>query len=446
MTQLHIPAKAMNVIRQLNRHGFEAYVVGGFIRDQLLKRKPNDIGIDFTTNAPPEQIMHLFKGAEYKNRFGTVVVPLEHNDYFEITTYRTEQNYSDFRHPDQVKWGKTLAEDLKRRDFTINAFCYDGKKFVDLFDGISDLKNKIIRTIGHPQDRFKEDALRLMRAVRFSAQLGFTIEPQTLEAITKNSQLLKTVSLERIRDEFLKIIASDNPENGVMTLKKTNLLGIFLPELVEAFSFDQVSPKRHHIYDVGTHSVKTLAECKNPDPIVRLACLLHDLGKIKTRQITQEGVVTFYNHELIGTQMAYEIGQRLKLSKKQLYKLTKLVRYHQFTVSELQTEKALRRFIKNVGVSNLQDIIDLRFADRAGSGAKPTSWRTELFLKRLKEVQKKPFAITDLKIDGNDVMKILKLKPGPKVGAVLKQVFTQVEDQKLKNTRKELLAYLSKLI
>jgi len=445
MTQLVLPNKAKKIIQKLKKPGFEAYVVGGYIRDLLLKRAKNSIGIDFTTNATPEQIQTIFPQAKYENRFGTVIVPLENHDYVEITTYRTEHSYSDCRHPDQVVWGKTLEEDLKRRDFTINAFCYDGHTFVDLFTGLKDLQNKIIRTIGNPHERFQEDALRLMRAVRFSSELGFTIEPQTLKAISENAKLLESISRERIRDEFLKILSSNHAEQGVILLKETGLLNIFLPELVEAFSIEQVSPQRHHIYDLGTHLVKTLAECQNPDPIVRLASLLHDIGKIKTRAVTKDGVVTFYNHEVVGTDMAYQIGTRLKLSKKQLYQLTKLVRFHQFTVSELQTDKALRRFIRNVGKENLEDILDLRFADRLGSGAKPTSWRTELFLKRLKQVQQEPFSIKDLKINGADVMKILKLKPGPKVGHILQELFNRVENQDLKNDRKVLLSQLKKL-
>ena len=445
MTQLVLPDKAKSIINKLKQHGFEAYVVGGFIRNQLLKREENQVGIDFTTNATPEQIITIFKEAKYENRFGTVIVPLKNHDYVEITTYRTEHSYSDCRHPDEIKWGKTLEEDLERRDFTINALCYDGKHFVDLYNGRRDLEKKLVRTIGKPEERFKEDALRLIRAVRFSSELGFTIEPQTLKAIIKNAKLLELISNERIRDEFLKILVSKHAADGVMLLKHTGLLAVFLPELVEAFNIDQISPQRHHIYNLGTHLVKTLAECRNLDPIVRLASLLHDIGKIKTRAITKEGVVTFYNHEVVGTEMVYEIGNRLKLSKKQLYKLTKLVRYHQFTVSELQTEKALRRFINNVDKENLQDIIDLRFADRVGSGAKPTSWRTELFLKRLQEVQKQPFKITDLKINGQDVMKTLKLKPEPKVGQILKRVFEAVENQELTNDRKSLLTYLKKL-
>ena len=445
MKQLLLPKVIKNIINDFKQHGYQCFVVGGYIRDSLLNKNPEPTGVDFTTNATPEQIQVIYPQAKYENRFGTVILPLPNNNFFEITTFRTETNYQDHRHPEKIKWGKTLNEDLQRRDFTINALCYDGTEFVDLFNGQNDLENKIIKTIGDPQERFKEDALRLIRAIRFSCQLNFEIEEKTKMAIKKNSKLISQISIERIRDEFLKILSSDFPKKGVLLLKDMGLLEYFLPELLLAFETDQISKERHHIYDVGTHSVNALEECTNPDPIVRLACLLHDIGKTKTREVTKEGVVTFYNHEIIGTDMAYEIGSRLKLRKKDLIRLTKLVRFHQFTVSETQSDKAITRFIRNVGKENLKDIIDLRIADRIGSGAKPSSWRTELFLKRLEKVQEKPFLIKDLKIGGIEVMKTLNLKPGPKVGRILDKVFTQVSDNKLKNTKKDLIQYLKNL-
>jgi len=443
--KITLPKKATTLITKFKRAGFECYLVGGYLRDYLLKKKGSTQALDFTTNATPEQMLQLFPNAKYENKYGTVLIPTEESDYFEVTTYRTEKNYSDARHPDEIKWGTTLAEDLTRRDFTINALATDGKELVDLFGGKADLENRIIRAIGDPKKRFREDALRLMRAVRFACQLGFSIEPATSLALIQERQGLKKISLERIRDEFLKILASNDPAKGIFLLKETKLLEIFLPELVKAFKVEQISPERHHIYNVGMHSVYALKNCPNPDAIVRLACLLHDIGKIKTRKVNEKGVVTFYNHEIVGTEMAYEIGNRLKLSKKQLHKLTKLVRFHQFSVTEEQTDSAVRRFIRNVGPEYLADIVDLRVADRIGSGARPSSWRTELFLKRLKEVQKKTFSMNDLKIDGHDVMKVLKLQPGQKVGAVLNTIFEKVNEHKLPNNRELLLNEIKKL-
>jgi len=221
-------------------------------------------------------------------------------------------------------------------------------------------------------------------------------------------------------------------------------LTFILPEVDICFTIPQKSPKRHHIYDVGTHLVMALKHCPSKNPITRFATLIHDTGKATTfRKDEKTGLITFYNHEVVGTKIAEKIADRFRLSNKEKDKLVKLVQFHQFTVSEIQTDKAVRRFIRNVGKEYLYDIIDLRFGDRIGSGAKPDSWRFDLFRKRLEEVQKQPFSITDLKIDGNDVMKILKLKPGPKIGEILKNIFNKVVEKKLKNEREALLQYIN---
>ncbi len=456
---IKLPPKATKFLVFMRQKGFEIYVVGGFVRDSLLDRKADTKGIDFTTSATPPEMLKILPQGRYENRFGTVLFPLkdiagavglktgeyDEQDVFEVTTFRTESRYTDFRHPDKVVWGKSLSEDLERRDFTVNAMAFDGTVLIDKFGGIKDLKNKMIRTVGNPDKRYTEDALRMMRAIRFASELGFDIEEKTLMAIGRNARLLKNISFERIRDEFLKIIKSDRPSEGVMLLKNTGLLEIFMPELIGTFGVGQASPKRHHIYDVGTHLLNTLAECANPDPIVRLAALIHDIGKPQTRKVTPEGVVTFYNHEIVGTEIAYEIGQRLRLSKKDILRLTKLVRYHQFSVNENQTEKALRRLIRQVGKENLDDILDLRVADRIGSGSRPTSWRLELFKKKLAAAKKKPFTVHDLKINGTDVMKVFGIKPGPRVGDILDQVFQEVSDGNLRNDRESLLGYLQKI-
>ncbi len=284
-----------------------------------------------------------------------------------------------------------------------------------------------------------------MRAIRFASQLSFTIEPATLEALTAQVQLLAHISSERIRDELLKILASNNAARGILLMKETGVLTYVLPELYPAWGSEQKSPKRHHIYDVGTHLIKALEACTNPDPIVRLACLLHDVGKPKTRVVQPDGVVTFYNHELVSTEIAFAIGKRLHLSKKDLIKLTKLVRYHQFTVDERQTDSAIRRVIRNVGKEYIYDLLDLRVADRIGSGSAPDSWRLQLFKQRIEEVQRQPFSVRDLKIHGNDVMETLHISSGPQVGTLLETLFKEVSEQKLENTRKVLLKRLSQL-
>ena len=445
-----LPEAIKNIFSIFKKNGFEIYLVGGAVRDFLLGKNPKNF--DFTTNATPKQIQSLFPNSFYNNAYGTVSIPLEIDNLsslqktiVEITPFRKEEDYTDFRHPEKIEWAKTLEEDLARRDFTINAIAYDGKKIIDPYYGQKDLKEKIVRCVGDPDKRFTEDALRLLRAIRFASQLGFLIEEKTRKAIEKNSQLITKISWERIRDEFLKILKSDHPAEGVLFLRNTGLLKYILPELDVCFSIPQKSPKRHHIYDVGTHLVMSLKHCPSKDEITRFATLIHDIGKAKTfKKDEKTGLITFYNHEVVGKKLAEKIAERFKLSSKQKEKLVRLVSYHQFTVSELQTDKAIRRFIRNVGKEYLLDMLDLRVADRLGSGAKATSWRLELFKKRLIEVQKEPFKITDLKVNGYDVMRILEIKPGPKVGEVLKYLFEKVVEKKLKNEREVLLKEIEK--
>ncbi len=442
---LKLPEYVQKFMQAFRDKGYEIYLVGGGVRDLLLGKGTDNW--DFTTNAKPEEILNLFENAFYHNKYGTVTVPVKLEDkilLFEVTPFRKESGYSDFRHPDKIEWASSLEEDLARRDFTINAIAFDGKKLIDPFEGQKDLKNKIIRAVGEPDKRFQEDALRLLRAVRFASQLGFQIEPKTYQSIVKNAHLIQNISWERIRDEFFKILQSPYAADGILVLKNTGLLHYILPELEECFKTPQKSPKRHHIYDVGTHLVESLRHCPSKDVITRFATLIHDIGKPKTFKKTEEGVITFYNHEVVGAKIADKIARRFKLSNKQRDKLVRLVRFHQFTVDEKQTDKALRRFIRNIGKENLEDMLALRVADRIGSGARPTSWRLELFKKRLKEVQKQPFSIKDLKIDGYDVMKILGLKPGPKVGEVLKKIFEKVEKGEVRNEREELVKFLKK--
>ena len=437
---LILPKEIKKIIGDFREKNFSTYVVGGSVRDLLLDRTVKDW--DLTTSAKPKEILSLLPDGHYNNQYGTVVAKVS-NYLVEITTLRTEGKYNDFRHPQKVSWTKNIEEDLARRDFTINAIAFDGKKIIDPFNGQKDLAKKTIRAVGNPEKRFSEDALRLMRAIRFASQLGFIVEEKTLAAVKKNASLIKNIAWERIRDELLKIIGSQYPSEGVLLLKNTGLLGYILPELNICFGVPQKSPHRHHIHDVGTHSVMALKYCPAKDPITRLATLLHDIGKPKTfRQDKKTKLITFYNHEVVGAILTKRIADRLRLNNQQKDKLITLVKYHQFTVSELQTDKAIRRFIRKIGKKYLPDMLALRTGDRIGSGAKPTSWRYELFKKRLIEVQKEPFKITDLKINGQDVMKILHLKPGPKVGQILEKIFNLVVKKKLKNERAPLLKYL----
>lgn len=447
--KVQLPKYVLEIITRFEKAGFETYVVGGAVRDILMGKLVDDW--DFTTKATPEEILKIFPDGFYGNIFGTVGIshPSSENPY-EITTFRREFGYSDARRPDKVVWGKSLMEDLKRRDFTINAMALKrlkGNEFeiIDPHAGQQDLKKKLIRAVGDAEERFSEDALRMMRAIRIASELGFSIEEATFEAIKKNVGLINKIAKERIKEELFKILVSPHPYEGMILFRNGNLLAEILPELEKCFGVEQKSPGRHHIYDVGTHLLMSLQSCKSNDPIVRLAVLLHDIGKPQTYKKLDSGVITFYNHEVVGTKMATNIADRLRLSNKEKEKLLLLVRFHQFTLDEKQTDSAIRRFIKNVGLQNVEDMLALRIADRLGGGARETSWRLEEFKKRLVEVQKEPFSLRDLKIDGEDVMKTLKLSPGPKVGQILKKLFEEVVEKKLANEKKALLERLKGL-
>jgi len=448
--RLSVPDQVQEILNKFEKNGLQIFIVGGVVRDILLDRPLVDW--DFTTDAVPEEILKLFPDGYYDNKYGTVGVPGDDGQRpFEITTFRTEGGYSDSRHPDEVKWGKTLEEDLQRRDFTINAMALrraslaQGKpafELIDLYGGEKDLKDRLIRAVGDPNLRFGEDALRMMRAVRIGTQLKFNIEDGTFGAIKANADKIKQISAERVRDELLKIMASDFPADGYLLLRNTGLGEYVLPEMEAAFGVEQKSPGRHHIYDVGTHSVEALRHCPSTDPVTRLATLIHDVGKVKTQRKYPDGRITFYNHEMEGAKISEKIAGRLRFSNEQKEKFMILVRWHQFTVDERQTDSAVRRFIKNVGLENVMEMLALRTGDRLGGGARETSWRLEEFKKRLLEVQKQPFSVTDLKINGRDVMEIKKVPTGPMVGKYLQALFEEVVEKGLVNEREVLVEKL----
>ncbi|TSC90089.1 MAG: poly(A) polymerase [Microgenomates group bacterium Gr01-1014_5] len=450
--QIKIPPFVKNILDKFAKAGYEIYIVGGAVRDVLMSKETYDW--DFTTNATPDEILQVFPEGFYDNKFGTVGLADEsHHNPYEITTFRRETGYSDRRRPDHVEWGKSLKEDLARRDFTINAMALrlvplaQGKhsfEVIDMFGGRQDLKTKLIRAVGNAVERFDEDALRMMRAVRIAAELGFEIEPKTFEAIKIHSASVKHVAWERIKAELFKTLASDNPYEGVMLLYNSGLLEQILPEIIEGFGVEQKSPERHHIYDVGTHCLYALKFCPSRDPLVRFATLIHDIGKPKTQKITAAGVITFYNHEVVGARLAKEIADRLRFSRDERDRLWRLVRWHQFTVSEKQTDTALRRFIRNVGKENVQDMLDLRTGDRLGGGAAETSWRLEEFKERLEEVQLQPFSVRDLKVNGKDIMQTLNIPSGPIIGKILNELFGEVEKDQSRNTREYLLQRIEK--
>jgi tRNA nucleotidyltransferase/poly(A) polymerase len=460
---IQIPKQLFEIVEKFDREKFEVYIVGGAVRDVLLGNKTYDW--DVTTNATPDEMLNLFSDAFYNNQYGTVGIPnkIEGERPYEITTFRTETGYTDTRHPDVVNWGKTLEEDLSRREATISAMAFQpvfsekrkkvmsgnyvtcSVNLIDPYNGKADLDHKTFRAVGNPDERYKEDALRMIRAIRISAQLGFQIEEKTFEGIKKNAHLINNIAKERVRDELLKIFQSQYPSDGMLLLKNSGLMKETLPEMDATFGIEQKSPGRHHIYDVGTHSLMSLKNCPSKDPIVRFAAFIHDSGKAKTFKKLENGTITFYNHELVSANNAYNIAKRLRFSRKSTDKLIKLVRWHQFTVDERQTDSAIRRFIKNITPEYVTDILDLRVGDRLGGGASETSWRLEEFKKRLVEVQKQPFTVRDLKIDGNDVMEILDIKPSPKVGQILEQLYTGVVEKKYNNTKEDLVKALKNL-
>ncbi len=480
-----IPKNVSHAIETLEKASFEAYLVGGCVRDLLMERVPKDW--DITTSAKPEDIIKLFEKTVYENTFGTVgvCVPRETQeedvshgtpeyDIIEVTPYRLEAKYSDFRHPDEVKFSDKLEDDLKRRDFTVNAMSFRKGIITDMFGGLKDIENKVLRTVGEPDERFKEDALRMLRAIRFSVQLDFSISHETSESILKNSHLIKNISQERIRDEFVKIIMSENPSAGILMLQKFNLLKYIIPELEEGIGCEQSG---EHIYDVWNHLLHALqhAADKNWPLEVRLSALFHDIGKPKSRrnildiptknsgtfalrkdrkgdprrieflsEHPKKKKFTFYGHEVVGARMTKKILERLKFSNKEIELVDKLVRNHMFfSDTELITLSAVRRIITKVGKENIWLLMNVRECDRVGMKKKEAPYRLRKYFAMIEEALHDPISVGQLKIDGNFLMKSLGMNPGPRMGWILNALLEEVIDDPKKNTE-EHLAELTK--
>lgn len=447
-----IPEYILNIIKVMTGAGFSAELVGGCVRDLLMEKQPHDW--DLATNARPEQVLSLFPAAKYENTFGTVIIPYRQTDgtvldVVEITTYRSERGYADSRHPDEVLFEDVLDKDLERRDFTINAmalrldpkgghvFGDDHFTLIDLFGGLKDIKKKVIRAVGEPADRFKEDALRMMRAIRFSSQLSFELEPKTQRGIVKLAGSLKFVAKERIRDELIKIIASNRPAAGVMALHDSKLLQYLIPELEQGVGVKQ---NHHHIYPVFKHNVLSLQYCPSVEWPVRFAALLHDVAKPKTRRLLA-GQATFYNHEYVGAKMVDKIMTRLKFKNEDRERVVNLVKNHMFyyNVGEV-TAASVRRLISRVGRDNLQDLIHLRVADRLGSGTpKAVPYKLRHLQYMMEKVQHDPVSVKMLALNGHDLMSELNLLPSPKIGAILDVLLGEVLADPLKNERNLLL-------
>jgi poly(A) polymerase/tRNA nucleotidyltransferase (CCA-adding enzyme) len=453
-----IPEDVFFCLDSLHQQGFEAYIVGGCTRDFLRGKSPADW--DITTNAKPEETQKVFNDLKiktfYENDFGTVGVAFPQKDdqfeIIEITTYRNEATYSDSRHPDKVNWSKTIAEDLKRRDFTINAIAMTIKnrseiEIIDLFDGQEDLKKQIIRAVGTAKERFSEDALRMMRAVRLKTTLGegWTIEEKTKQAIKDNAPLLDKISKERIRDELVKMINSENAAQGIESLRNKGLLTYIIPELEEGY---EVGQNKHHVYDCYKHNIECLdySAKKGFNFHVRMASLLHDIGKPRTKR-GEGSNSTFYNHEIVGAQMAEKLLDRLRFPKKDVVKITNLVRYHLFyyNVDEVG-EASVRRLIKNVGLESVEELLQVRMADRIGSGcpkAEPYKLRHLKYM--IERVSKDPVSVKMLKINGQEVIDLLDIKPSPKVGMILDVLLEEVLKEPKNNTKTYLKKKLKEL-
>jgi tRNA nucleotidyltransferase (CCA-adding enzyme) len=444
---VRIPKEVSRVTSTLEEKGYQAYLVGGCVRDILIGREPKDW--DVTTDAVPEEIQKSFEHTFYENNFGTVgVVNDDATDeklkVVEVTPFRLEAEYSDKRRPDSVSFSKKLEDDLKRRDFTINALalklvktgeegCYTGN-IVDLFNGEKDLKNGLIRTVGNPNDRFSEDALRILRAIRISAELGFAIEKETLEALRSNAKLLSHVAKERIREEFVRIVMSKEPMNALNLCKEIGILKYIAPELEEGIG---VTQNKAHSYEVFEHLMRTLQHSadKGYSLEIRLAALFHDIGKPKTRRFSREtSQYTFYGHEVVGANMTEKILKNLNFSRETSEKVVKLVRWHMFfSDTEQITLSAVRRMVANVGKENIWDLMNVRICDRIGTGRpKESPYRLRKYKAMIEEALRDPISVGMLKIDGKRIMEVLSMSPGPKIGFILNALLEEVlEDPKL---------------
>ena len=446
-----IPKEVISVLAVLQSAKFVAFLVGGCVRDLMMGNNPKDY--DVTTNATPEEIIALFPKTFYENTYGTVGVVTCGEDLgtvcsdesvkiVEVTPYRLESDYTDSRHPDEVEWSKSIEDDLKRRDFTVNAMAYNpiSGEVVDLFNGQNDLRDKILRAVGDPDKRFQEDALRLMRAVRFVCQLDFDLDSVTRESLERNSGLLKNISRERVRDEFIKTINTDFIMRGVVLMRDLNILQFVVPELLRGIG---VMQNQAHSFDVWEHNLRTAQHAADKKwPLhIRLSALFHDISKPETRRFSKEkNDYTFYGHDVVGGRVSREIMERLKFPKDISETVVTLVRWHMFfSDTEQITLSAVRRLISNVGKDNIWDLINLRICDRIGTGRpKEEPYRLRMYESMVKQALEDPISLKMLKTDGVRIMSVTQETPGPKVGYILHALFNEVLEEPARNTEEYL--------
>ena len=425
--KLKIPDNVSRIINTLEKHGYEAFAVGGCVRDSILGKKPADW--DITTSARPEKVKALFRRTiDTGLKHGTVTIMFDKTGY-EVTTYRIDGAYTDHRRPENVVYTDDLREDLMRRDFTINAMAYNDRQgLVDIFGGVDDLKSGIIRCVGNPQDRFEEDALRMLRAVRFAGQLNFQIEKNTLDAITLKRDLLRNVSAERIRMELLKMMISDHPE-VLRTAYKTKLTEIFLPEFDRMMNTPQNNP--HHMYTVGEHTLHALTYTR-PNPILRLAVLFHDIGKPATRATDAQGIDHFYRHNEVSCELTKDILKRLKFDNNTIRLVTPLLLYHDTRFHDPlgSGRYHVRRIINEVGKNLFPYLLDVMEADVSAQ----SPYMQDMKLATLAETRiayqeiigaGDCLTIKDLKINGNQ-LKVLGIREGRIIGEILNRLLNMV--------------------
>jgi poly(A) polymerase/tRNA nucleotidyltransferase (CCA-adding enzyme) len=440
MQRFTIPQEVLSVATALKQGGHESYLVGGCVRDLLLGREPKDW--DITTNARPEEIQTLFPNSFYENEFGTVGVKTETEDerlkVIEVTPYRIEGEYRDARRPDSVTFAKTLQEDLSRRDFTINAAALQPQtgELIDPHGGQEDIGRRVVRAVGDPNERFAEDALRMLRAVRISAELDFTIDSTTATGIAANADQLAKISRERVRDEFVRIIESPRPMQALYIAQKLGILARIVPELEEGIGCDQ---NQAHSFDVFEHLLRSLQHAADKEyPFdVRLAALLHDIGKPASRRWSDEKCDwTFHGHEVVGARIARKVLRDLRFSRDTAEKVVTLVRWHMFFADPDKISlSAVRRIIRNVGPENIWELLNLRICDRIGTGRpKEQPFRLRKYTSMVEEALRDPISVGMLKIDGNQIMKISGEKPGPRLGWILHALLEEVLDDPKKNT------------
>ncbi len=447
-----VPVEVQEVVKTLENKGFLAYIVGGSVRDLALNKTPHDW--DITTNAKPEEIEAAFPKTFYENKFGTVTVVNEETKdeslrHIEVTPFRTDGHYSDFRHPDNVSFSDSLSDDLMRRDFTINALAYNpiSQELVDEHKGLLDLKNGVIQTVGGPDERFTEDALRIIRGVRLATQLGFTINPAVAQSMAKNSHLLANVSKERIRDEFTKIIMSKQPMTGLRLLVELGVMPYVIRETLESVGVEQ---NGDHIYDVWEHTLRVVQHSADREwPFhVRLAALFHDIGKPATRRWSDEKKDwTFYGHDVVGARMTKKIMENLKFPLDLTDTVVKLVKSHMFfTDIDKITLSAARRIVAKVGPEHVWDLMKVRACDRIGMGRpKEAPYRLRKYESMIEEAMRAPTSVGMLKIDGGEVIRETKERPGPRIGYILHALLEEVLENPDLNTKEYLVKRVGEL-